>query len=86
MSRRYVVHIGRVVVREVSGAPSAGSNLRGLIEAALAAALAEAPLPAGRSGRTAVQVQAPLLQSDGGIAHAIGSGVAQALQGGASHG
>jgi hypothetical protein len=86
MTSRYVVHINRVVVSGVSGAPPNGSDLRSGIEAALSAALADAPLPAGRSRRTAVQLQVPPLSTGRGLADAIGSAVALALRGGPSRG
>jgi hypothetical protein len=86
MSSLYAIHIARVVVNGVSGPPPAESELRGLIEAALVAAMSNAPLPAGRSRHTVVQVRAPLLHGARGIANAVGSGVVQALKGGPSRG
>ena len=83
MSRvEWQVRIDRVVVTGVEGPAPAATELRPLIDAVVRAAA----LPAGRSMRAAVQVQAPALGGAGAVAQAVGGAVGQALRGGRGHG
>ena len=86
MIKHWRLSIDRVVVSGVTGPALGAGELHALIEAAVRTAVADAALPTGRSMRTAVQVQAPALGSAQAIAQAVGSGVAQAVRGGRSHG
>jgi hypothetical protein len=80
------LQIDRIVVTGVVGSMSNPSRLHALIEAAVTHAVEGDLLPAGRMARTSVQVDAPALGSDVGIAQAVGAGISQVLRGGRSHG
>jgi hypothetical protein len=83
----YHIDVDRVVVTGAGAEGLGASELRALIELAVAGGLARAPLPAGRTMRTAVQVSAPPIAGGAqAVARAVAAGVAQAVGGGASRG
>ena len=83
----WVVDIDRVVV---TGAPPHGleaAELRTLVESAVAAGLADAPPPAGRTMRDAVRIASgPLAGGAPGIARAVATSVVAAIDRMASRG
>jgi hypothetical protein len=85
-STQWQVTIDRIDVTGVVGTVAPASALLPEIEAAVRAAIVDVKLPAGRSMRAVVQVDASALGSAGDIAQAVGGAVAKAVQGGALHG
>lgn len=85
---RYQVDVDRVILHGVSVERIDSADLRALVEQAVARALVDAPLPAGRTMRTSVQITAGSAPKAGvaGVAAAIASGVAQAANGGPRRG
>ena len=81
----YQIAIDRVVV---TGAPRVDQHeLRGLIVGAVAHALENAPLPAGRTMRANVQMTVPSLRAGGSaVAGGVARGVLSAIGGGPKHG
>ena len=70
------IEIGRVAVSGVDARRIDRTELRSLIEHALARDVANGPLPGGRTVRTVVRVDAPRFAGDG---HALAAAVSTAL-------
>ncbi len=84
---RYHIDVDRVVVAGAGTENLDASELRALIEHAVARDLADTPLPGGRTMRASVQVAAPPLAGGAeSVASAVASGIARAVGGGSSRG
>lgn len=84
--RHWQVDVDRVVV---SGGPASGleaEELRALVERAVAAGLAEVPLPPGRTARSGVRVRSGPLSGSPAVAGAVAAGIAAAVDGQVSDG
>lgn len=77
------VDVARIVIRGVGVERLDGNELRALIERAVARELGDAPLPAGRTMRAAVQINARSVAKGGaaGVAAAVASGIVDAAGG-----
>jgi hypothetical protein len=87
MKTVYRIDIDRVAVSGVGAERMPVSELRALVENAVERALADAPLPVGRSMQAALQVNVPSLAGGPAVvASAVAVGVVQALGGGSKRG
>ena len=84
----YHVDVDRVIVHGAGVDRLDGNELRALVERAVTRELSDAPLPAGRTMRAAVQITARTVTTGGapGVAAAVASGIATAARGGARRG
>ena len=84
----YQIDVDRVVITGAGTEGLGASELRALVELAVARDLENAQLPAGRTLRSAVQMSSPSLATGGGpaVAKAVAAGVTRAISGGSSRG
>jgi hypothetical protein len=79
------IDIERVRVVGADARDLAPDHLRALVAQAVQGSLESAPLPPGRTVRTAIEVSVPSLSGGASVAHAVARGVSRAI-GGNAHG
>jgi hypothetical protein len=87
---RYTYHfeIDRIVIQGAGTDRLNTTSLLSMTQAAIEAELTSAPLPAGRTMRESLRVNAPSVAAgtESAIARAVGQNIARAAGGGPSHG
>jgi hypothetical protein len=86
MKAVWQIGIDRVVLTGIAGRAPDAAALAPAIERAVAATLADAPLPAGPRAAASVHVRAGTLDGAAAIATAVAGAVVQALRGRGAHG
>lgn len=81
-SSTWLVSIERVVVTGVAPGAVGVGELRGLVDRRIASLATDMALPAGRTLRASVSLDARSLDSNDAIAHAVADGVSRAVGGG----